>query len=227
MRYTTRLLSLPENHPAKKILPVSFWEGNQNIQPGEQAPGNQQWAEKNNRGPWSLGQHLVRQLANTLPAGPPEGFKSTIQTTSSQFPGQIEVLPDPEALAAAQSLAGLAVWSDGSRLENGRCGAGIAWQEPGKAWKIQGISLGKGYEVFDAELHGVVQALQVSWKVEDQRPVIILLDSQAAIARLQHTQPGPGQVLAIQAHAIAKRLHAQGRQPSIQWVSGTRRSRRK
>jgi len=56
--------------------------------------------------------------------------------------------------------------------------------------------------------------------VGDQRPVIILLESQAAIARLQHTQPGPGQALVIQAHAIAKRLHTQGRQPTIQWVPG-------
>jgi len=56
--------------------------------------------------------------------------------------------------------------------------------------------------------------------VGDQRPVTILLDSQAAIARLRHTQPGPGQALAIQAHAIAKRLHTQGRQPTIQWVPG-------
>jgi len=79
---------------------------------------------------------------------------------------------------------------------------------------------GKGHEVFDAELLGVVQALQVAEKAGDQGPVTILLDSQAAIARLRHTQPGPGQELAIQAHAIAKRLHAQGHQPTIQWVPG-------
>ena len=105
-------------------------------------------------------------------------------------------------------------------MENGRCGAGLAWQEPGGAWKTWGFALGKGYEVFDAELLGVVRALQVAEKVGDQRPVTILLDSQAAIARLRHTQPGPGQALAIQAHAIAKRLHTQGRQPTIQWVPG-------
>ncbi|ODM16943.1 hypothetical protein SI65_07341 [Aspergillus cristatus] len=79
------------------------------------------------------------------------------------FPGRIEALPSPEALAAAQSLPpGLAIWSDGSRLENGRCGAGIAWQEPG----------------------------------------------------------GPGQALAAQAHAIAERIQAEGRQPTVQWVPG-------
>lgn len=41
LRYTTRLLSLPENHPAKKILPVSFREGEQHAQPREQTAGNQ------------------------------------------------------------------------------------------------------------------------------------------------------------------------------------------
>ena len=61
-------------------------------------------------------------------ADPSEGFESTIQTIRSQFPGRIEVLSGPEALAAAQSLSpGLAIWSDGSRLENGRCGTAFAW----------------------------------------------------------------------------------------------------
>ncbi|ODM22630.1 hypothetical protein SI65_00219 [Aspergillus cristatus] len=89
LRYTTRLLGLPEGHPAKKILPVSFQEGDQHAQPGEQTPGNRQWAESSNRGPWSLGQHLAQQLANILPADPSEDFESTIQTSSSQFPGRI------------------------------------------------------------------------------------------------------------------------------------------
>ncbi|ODM18781.1 hypothetical protein SI65_05398 [Aspergillus cristatus] len=40
LRYTTWLLSLPENHLAKKILPVSFQEGDQHAQPGEQTPRN-------------------------------------------------------------------------------------------------------------------------------------------------------------------------------------------
>jgi len=66
-------------------------------------------------------------LANILPVDPSEGFESTIQTTSTQFPGRIEVLPGPEALAAAQSLSPrLAIGSGGPRLENGRCGAGLA-----------------------------------------------------------------------------------------------------
>ena len=127
LKYTIQLLGLPENHLAKEILLVSFWEGVQHTQPGEQTPGNQRWADSSNCSPWSLGQHLAQQLANILPVDPSEGFESMIQTSSSQFPGRIKMLPGPEALAAAQSLPpGLIIWSDGSRLENGRCGAGIA-----------------------------------------------------------------------------------------------------
>jgi hypothetical protein len=126
------------------------------------------------------------------------------------------MLPGPDALVAAQALPpAQVIWSDGSRLENGRCGAGLAWQEPGGVWKTREFPLGKGHEVFDAALLGVVQALQVARRAGDQRPFTILLDSQAALAKLRHTQPGPGQALAIQAHAIAKRLHAQGCQPTI------------
>jgi len=73
-------------------------------------------------------------------------------------------------------------------LENGRSGAGLAWQEPGGTWKTQESPLGKEYGIFDAELLGVVRALQVTEKVGDQRPVTILLDSQAAIAMLIPSQ---------------------------------------
>ena len=78
----------------------------------------------------------------------------------------------------------------------------------------------KGHEVFDADLLGIVQALRVALKMGDQGAVTILLDFQATSARLRHTQPGPGQALAIQAHVIAKRLHFQGHQPTIRWVPG-------
>lgn len=62
-----------------------------------------------------------------------------------------------------------------------------------------GIPIGQGYEVFDAKLLGVVQELRVAWKAGDQRPVTILLDFQPTIARLQHTQSGPGQAVSKQA----------------------------
>ena len=48
----------------------------------------------------------------------------------------------------------------------------------------------------------------------------MLLDSQAAISRLQHLEPGPGQALAIQVHEVAQDLRTQGREATIQWVPG-------
>jgi len=78
-------------------------------------------------------------------------------------------------------------------------------EEPGRP---RGSHWARGCEVFDAELLGVVRALQLAEKVGDQIPVSIMLDSQAAIAKLRHIQPGPGQAIVIQAHAIAKKLHA-------------------
>ena len=220
--YTTRLLGLPEDHPTRKILPVSFREGDQHAQPGEQTPGNRMWAAENEgRGPWSLGQHLARQLAKVLPADPSGGFEEQIRAWNDQFPGQIKVLAPEKALEAAQTIdPNQAIWSDGSRLENGRSGAAIAWKDAQRGWKSQGFPLGKGREVFDAELLGVVQALQLAKKIGRVGPSIILLDSQAAISRLQHTRTGPGQALVARAHSAARNLQSQGRQPVIQWVPG-------
>ena len=221
LNYTARLLSLPDDHLAKRVLPASFREGDQHVQPGEQTPGNRVWAGNDSRGPWSLGQHLARQLANVLPADPSGGFESLGQAPLGQFPGQIKVRSTEEAQVAAQAIQpGQAIWSDGSRLENGRCGAGIAWQDSQGTWRSRGFPMGLGQEVFDAELLGVLQALKIAKRIQRKGPIIILLDSQAAIARLRHTQAGPGQALAMQAYAAARDLQAQGQDPIIQWVPG-------
>jgi hypothetical protein len=96
--------------------------------------------------------------------------------------------------------SGSAIWSDGSRLENGRSGAGIAWQE----------LFVKGREVFGTELVVAVQALQAAQKMNGSGPITVLLDSQAAIARLRYTQAGSGQELTLRAHAVARALQERG-----------------
>ncbi|KKA19734.1 hypothetical protein T310_6279, partial [Rasamsonia emersonii CBS 393.64] len=92
--------------------------------------------------------------------------------------------------------------------------------EPPRGLADTGDPLGKGKEVFDAELIGACRALELTPRLCGQGPVTILLDSQAAIARLQHRQPGPGQGLAIRAYQAAQTLEAQGRKVTIQWVPG-------
>ena len=114
------------------------------------------WATAHSRGPWSLGQHLARQLAHILPTDPSNGFESLGQVASDHFPGRVEVQSTEKALDAAQAICPKrAIWSDGSRLEDGKVGAGIAWQDSGGIWKTRGFSLGRGQEVLDAELLGV------------------------------------------------------------------------
>ena len=54
LKYTTRLFSLSENHSAKEILPVSFREGDQHTQLGEQTQrtSNEWRAATGSYGPW-------------------------------------------------------------------------------------------------------------------------------------------------------------------------------
>jgi hypothetical protein len=89
----------------------------------------------------------------------------------------IRVLPREEALIAArEQCLGLSLWSDGSRLDNGRVGARIAWQALG-VWHTHGIPLGIGKEVFDAKLIGACEALELALKSQERGPIIVLLDS--------------------------------------------------
>ena len=55
----------------------------------------------------------------------------------------------------------LILWSDGSKLETGGVGAGIAWKRAG-IWQVKGHPLGTTKEVFDAELYGIKQALDIA-----------------------------------------------------------------
>ncbi|KAL2012166.1 hypothetical protein VTN00DRAFT_4884 [Thermoascus crustaceus] len=152
---------------------------------------------------------------------PSGGFEETVEAFPSTFPGLIRVLPAEEAYqAAGATRPGLTLWSDGSRLEDGRTGAGIAWRNPRGSWQTREIPLGAGKEVFDAELVGVYQALQLAQGIGGRGPVTVLLESRAAIDRLQYLGIGPGQALAMQAHEAARNLQARGRQTTIQWVPG-------
>ncbi|KAE8335346.1 hypothetical protein BDV24DRAFT_169288 [Aspergillus arachidicola] len=87
------------------------------------------------------------------------------------------------------------MWSDGSRLDNGQTGAGVVWQELSGTWTTKQVSLGQGKEVFDAELAGVYKALEIAEQLDYKGPIRVLLDSQAAIARLRDNRTGAGQRL--------------------------------
>ena len=112
------------------------------------------------------------------------------------------------------------LYSDSSQLDDQRVGTGVAYKPLSGPWKSQLAPLGAGFEVFDAELIGVVEALE--WALADNLigPIRVFLDAQAAISRLQHARPGPGQALALRAHDLARELQATGHRVTICWVPG-------
>ena len=114
------------------------------------------------------------------------------------FQGRVHVDSREEALAATlewKDQSGT-VWTDGSRLENGKVGAAAVWWEEGR-WRDAGTFLGTNKEVFDAEVFAILQAIRLlDARGECGRSYTIFSDSQAAIARAQHTDCSPAQALA-------------------------------
>ena len=169
----------------------------------------------------SLGQHLARIFVSTLQQDLSEGFEQTTEAYPSTFLGRIVVENTEEALKRARRIkGGLVLWSDGSRLENGGVGAGVAWKPTRSSWKAQEFPLGKGKEVFDAELLRACRALELSKTLDNNSRVTVLLDSQAAITWIQNTEPEPGQALAIWAHEAARWLQERRVRVTIRWVPG-------
>jgi ribonuclease HI len=123
----------------------------------------------------------------------------------------------------------LAIWTDGSKLDTGGVGAGVTWKRD-NIWRQKGYSLGSTKEVFDAELHGIRNALYIAIKGGQMlkrslqlarypyNRIIVLSDSQAALQRAQNDQLGPGQTLAREIIANAQELRDEGVEVTLQWV---------
>jgi hypothetical protein len=112
---------LSSDHPTKGILPITFREGDQHAQPGEQSIKDRIWAEgPRARGPKNLGQHLAAKLAEILRTDPSAGFEEVVKVFPQDFPGTILVPTQEKAIQQAiRFCKGLSIWSDGPRLESG------------------------------------------------------------------------------------------------------------
>ena len=96
----------------------------------------------------------------------------SVNRLTSNFPGRISISDQNTTLKEPSSYKeGLALWSDGSRLNDGRVGAGIAWQNAaGYRWE-------RVKRPFDAELYGACKALELAQEMGGLGPVTVLLDS--------------------------------------------------
>ena len=144
----------------------------------------------------------------------------------SEYSGRVEeiYLPEdgPAELGAHTSIAdaewaeqearkadfqpGLVLWTDGSRDENGAVGYAVAWRK-GRSWAGRKTHMGYYKEAYDAECAAIERALEVAAERAKRRRLgrmRIFTDAQAAITRMTHDEPGPGQTYALQARkAIA------------------------
>jgi ribonuclease HI len=227
-RYAVRALKLPVSHPINNLLPSTLRYGDGDAQPGEYSSTNLQWAERDTN-PKGLGQRLARTLARELNIDPSEGFEWTTTPQERVFPGEIHIHEAHRAEEEARRpQEGLALWSDGSRLESKAVGAGITWKI-GRNWKEMAIPLGRNKEVFDAELYGIQQAIRVALKGGNSQKgpvvldpgyskVIVFSDSQAAIRRVKSDYPGAGQTIAKDIIAKTAILAKIGISTTIKWV---------
>ena len=79
------------------------------------------------------------------------------------FQGKVCVESKEEALRTAtewQDKEGT-IWTDGSRLEDGRVGAAYAfWDGERAMWRTAGFLLGDNKEVFDAEVFAILRTVR-------------------------------------------------------------------
>jgi ribonuclease HI len=149
------------------------------------------------------------------------GEQNTLSRDNLRADAKVFILDKKQALKFAHTRdEGLILWTDGSRLENKRVGSAVVWQERGE-WKEEGSYLGKRKEVFDAEVYAILRALRKAVdKVENEEieRITIFSDSTTAIQRVQHTQIGPGQAMAIDCVNLNNKLAGLGIQVEYRWV---------
>jgi len=159
---------------------------------------------------------------------PPPGQESVVRTT----------IPDDTTAAksaaqhwsrekAAEVGAGVWMWwTDGWRSDDGRVGA-TAVCKRGNEWMSRRSFLGTGHmDVIDANLWAIGLVLDMAIDKREKlqehgvKKVAVFSDSQAAIRRTAHLDPGPGQRLARRINGRWRNLLAHGIATEIHWVPG-------
>lgn len=178
--------------------------GDGNAQPGQYSEDDLEWIYDRIK-PSNLAQRLARKLTNKLNLDPLEGFEEAYIVKNLAFPGNIIISAKETAkLEAEKAYKGLILWSDGSKLDSGAVGAGIAWKT--SIWHEKSLALGYFKEIFDAELFRILEAFKTAVKEKRKnsyRSLTIFSDSQTAILRVSNDNLGPGQALAVEIIRIA------------------------
>ena len=117
-------------------------------------------------------------------------------------------------------------WTDGSCTDDGKVGAAAVCLNGDRGTVFRSYLGTRRMEVFDAELWAIAVALRMSvtraeaLQAHRVTTVGIFSDSQAAIRRTAHLDPGPGQQLARAINEHARALGTHGIEVVIHWVPG-------
>ena len=188
------------------------------------------------------GTRITERLRQSILLGPGDRQEEMEWPSHRRFRGRIVVDPRGEALRVAKGWQDKknSIWTDGSRLEDGRVGAAAVWwreegveppwigpnsgrrYNPGRrdaGWTGRRFHLGKNKEVFDAELYALYRAAKIlDERGEEGQDYTILSDSTAALERAASDRMGPGQRFAVAIMEIHDRLAGRGNTLTLRWV---------
>lgn len=226
-RYALRLLRLPASHPVVRRCPEGFHPSRTGHE--EPIPGPC-WSESGSHTTRLLGVlHSISDIVSpytcleevaatdSLPTLVPIdfGFAKGEKTEAAQAHLQLVKQLDRRRCMIA--------YSDGS-LMDGKVGAGFIVNAPSLLPYQTSIGLGSQAEVFDAELVACLEACNRMKQLIQSCPSVtdcwVFLDNAAAIRRLTHLQPGPGQTHAIRLHRLAGCLQNHRIRLHVHWSPG-------
>ena len=135
--YAYRLLSLPDEHPAQEILPVSLRIGDENFQPGELSYETLMWTE--NTRPKLYGQWLAWQLITEHSIDPANRVEPVpITSPDFCFKGKVIIENREQVLhEATKNRTSLVFWTDRFKARSRQCGSCSFFG------KIRGLIVGK------------------------------------------------------------------------------------
>ena len=232
-RYALRLLRLPPSHPVVRRCPEYFHPSGTGF-PEDQIPG-QQWYDPETR----RKRHstcLIRVLWSLSPWLDPTHPVEEVAAADSSLPALVpidfHIAPVSKAAAAQQHLQlyksidrrrSMVAYTDGSKVGE-TVGAGYVLYAPSRIPYYGSFPLGTTNEVFDAELYACLQACRKAatliHECQEVKDIWIFLDNSAAVRRLQHLQPGSGQMYAAELHDCADELASYRVKLHIHWVPG-------
>jgi ribonuclease HI len=151
--------------------------------------------------------------------------------TRSSLKGRVVIEDAEAAQSSAETWApnkGIAIFTDGSKLEDGWTGCAAVWKGPDGCWQGRKLFMGRNKEVFHAELYAIWVGLmsarkhQDEWEAVGPKSLTIFTDAQAALKRIRNDDPGPGQWLARRILRTERQLRQAGWTTEFRWIPGHR-----